>query len=125
MLAGNQVQAVDYDHSYTPEASSSLAKPLKPQHNGGQVINAELNNGLKGWSSYGGAKIETREYGGTKFIVALSESGYSMHNFLHISDIGRCLIVAWLQLSNRSSNVAAVVSKHQMIPIMLVGLLLN
>ncbi|XP_057965322.1 endo-1,4-beta-xylanase 5-like [Malania oleifera] len=49
-----------------------LEKPNKAQYNGGIVRNPEFNEGLEGWSLFGGAgKIEQREAaGGQKFIVA-------------------------------------------------------
>ena len=33
-------------------------------------MNPELNDGLKGWSTFGDAKIDHREFEGNKFIVA-------------------------------------------------------
>lgn len=48
-----------------------LANPLKPQYGGGIIKNPELNEGLKGWSSFGEAKIRHREsQSGNKFILA-------------------------------------------------------
>ena len=48
-----------------------LANPQKPQYGGGIVVNPEVNFGLKGWSTFGDAKIEQRiSKGGNNFIVA-------------------------------------------------------
>lgn len=51
-----------------------LEKPHKPQYGGGIIKNPELNHGLKGWSAFENAKIEQRESGGNKFLVAHSRS---------------------------------------------------
>lgn len=51
-----------------------LEKPHKPQYGGGIIKNPELSHGLKGWSAFGNAKIEQRESGGNKFLVAHSRS---------------------------------------------------
>lgn len=51
-----------------------LANPHKPQYGGGVIVNPELNEGLKGWSSFGNAKIQHRESKGNKFIVALGRN---------------------------------------------------
>ena len=45
-------------------------KPHKPQYRGGIIINPEFDDGLKGWSNFGNAKIQHRESHGNKFIVA-------------------------------------------------------
>lgn len=48
-----------------------LAKPLKPQYNGGIVVNPELNQGLKGWTISGDANVALGESeDGNKYIVA-------------------------------------------------------
>ena len=52
-----------------------MEKPLRPQYGGGMILNPDLNDGLKGWSVSGGAKIEERvSGGGNRFIVAHSRS---------------------------------------------------
>lgn len=47
-----------------------LQNPKKPQYGGGIIRNPELDNGLKGWSTFGDAKIQNRESHGNHFIVA-------------------------------------------------------
>ena len=48
-----------------------LAKPLVPQYNGGIVVNPELQDGLKGWTSFGDANIShLQSEDGNTFIVA-------------------------------------------------------
>lgn len=52
-----------------------LAKPLSPQYSGGIVVNPELNEGLKGWTTFGDAKVEHAEaIDGNKYIVASSRN---------------------------------------------------
>ncbi|CAA0397403.1 unnamed protein product [Arabidopsis thaliana] len=36
--------------------------PYKPQYNGGIIVNPELQNGSQGWSKFGNAKVEFREF---------------------------------------------------------------
>lgn len=48
-----------------------LAKPLIPQYKGGIVVNPELNEGLKGWTTFGDAKVHHVESDdGNSYIVA-------------------------------------------------------
>lgn len=51
-----------------------LANPQKPQYNGGIIQNPELNDGLKGWTAFRGAKIEHRESSNNKYVVAHSRN---------------------------------------------------
>ncbi|XP_025884753.1 endo-1,4-beta-xylanase 5-like [Solanum lycopersicum] len=70
---GFEVYAKDYDYSYTAEC---LESPLKPQYNGGIVVNPEFNDGLTGWTLSGDAKIEHNVANdGNKFIVASKRKG--------------------------------------------------
>uniref|UniRef100_A0A803MC15 GH10 domain-containing protein n=1 Tax=Chenopodium quinoa TaxID=63459 RepID=A0A803MC15_CHEQI len=64
------VDAVSYDHTAITDC---LAEPLKPQYNGGIVVNPEINDGLNGWRTHGGVKIEPKvSVQGNNFIVAHS-----------------------------------------------------
>lgn len=47
-----------------------LEIPYKPQYNGGIIVNPDLQNGSQGWSQFGNAKVDFREFGGNKFVVA-------------------------------------------------------
>ena len=48
-----------------------MESPNKPQYGGGIIANPELNLGMKGWNTFGNAKIERRtSNGGNNFIVA-------------------------------------------------------
>ncbi|TXG64110.1 hypothetical protein EZV62_011104 [Acer yangbiense] len=69
--SGFEAHALSYDYSATIEC---LANPHKPQYGGGIIVNPELNHGLKGWSTFGKAKIQHKESGGNKFLVAHSRS---------------------------------------------------
>lgn len=47
-----------------------LENPNKPQYNGGIIVNPDLQNGTQGWSQFGNANVDFREFGGNKFVVA-------------------------------------------------------
>lgn len=47
-----------------------LEIPNKPQYNGGIIVNPDLQNGTQGWSQFGNAKVDFRDFGGNKFVVA-------------------------------------------------------
>lgn len=48
-----------------------LENPKNPQYNGGIVVNPEFKEGLKGWASFGNAKLQVqRSETGNEFIVA-------------------------------------------------------
>jgi hypothetical protein len=51
-----------------------LENPLRPQYNGGIIVNPELNDGLRAWSTFGDAKTEHRESNGNKYVVAHSRN---------------------------------------------------
>lgn len=53
-----------------------LAQPHKPQYGGGIIKNPDLDNGLRGWSTFGNATIENRELNGNKFMVARSRNQF-------------------------------------------------
>ena len=51
-----------------------MESPHKPQYGGGIIVNPEFNEGLKGWSSFGEAKIQHIESQGNNFIAAHTRS---------------------------------------------------
>lgn len=58
-----------------------LETPLKPQYAGGIVENPELNDGLKGWRTFGNINVEHRQSNnGNKYIVA-SKRMQPFHSF--------------------------------------------
>ncbi|KAF5733210.1 putative Endo-1 4-beta-xylanase C precursor [Tripterygium wilfordii] len=87
-----------------------LEKPHKPQYDGGVIINPELNQGLKGWSVFGAAKVEHRELGGNKFVVAYSRNqpfdGVSQK--LHLQKNKLYTFSAWIQVSDGNVPVSAI-----------------
>ncbi|KAF5733209.1 Glycosyl hydrolase family 10 protein [Tripterygium wilfordii] len=86
-----------------------LEKPHKPQYGGGVIINPELNQGLKGWSVFGGAKVEHRELGGNKYVVAYSRNQPfdSVSQKLHLQKNKLYTFSAWTQVSDGNVPVYA------------------
>ena len=87
-----------------------LENPHKPQYNGGIIVNPELNDGLKAWSTFGDAKIEHRESDGNRYVVAytrnnphgsMSQKLYLKKNHLYTFSG----IYAWLSPHYVSSRV--------------------
>ncbi|KAL7583308.1 hypothetical protein Lser_V15G45005 [Lactuca serriola] len=67
-ISGFVANAIPYDYSFTNEC---LENPKNPQYNGGIVVNPEFKEGLKGWASFGNAKLQVqRSETGNEFIVA-------------------------------------------------------
>ncbi|KAK4424268.1 Endo-1,4-beta-xylanase 5-like [Sesamum alatum] len=122
LLFGFRVHAVPYDHTFTHEASprltiilifECLAKPLRPQYDGGIVVNPELNEGLKGWTTFGEAKLEhgvSADDGGNNYIV-VSKRHQTFHSFSQKFDLDKDKLYtfsAWLQVSEGNADIAAV-----------------
>ncbi|KAI3496815.1 hypothetical protein L1887_39192 [Cichorium endivia] len=92
--------ATPYDYSFT---SDCLENPMNPQYNGGIVVNPELKEGLKGWTSFGNAKLQVRRSEtGNEFIVAshrnrsfdsVSQDFFMEHEKLYTFS-------AWVQISH-------------------------
>ncbi|WCJ17973.1 Glycosyl hydrolase family 10 protein [Euphorbia peplus] len=110
LLIGINANALSYDYSASIEC---LESPLKPQYNGGIIINPELDEGSKGWSSFGYAKIEHRESNGNKFIVAHSRpfpyASVSQNLYLHKNML--YTFSAWIQVSEGSNIPVTAVFK--------------
>ncbi|EEF29959.1 Endo-1,4-beta-xylanase C precursor, putative [Ricinus communis] len=107
LLKGYNANALPYDYTASIEC---LARPHEAQYHGGIIMNPELNDGLKGWSAFGDAKIEHREFEGNKFIVAHtratpydspSQDLYLLKNRLYTFS-------AWIQVSEGSVPVSAI-----------------
>ncbi|KAK9054722.1 hypothetical protein SSX86_025801 [Deinandra increscens subsp. villosa] len=101
------VEAVPYDYSFTSEC---LKTPNKPQYDGGIVVNPELKEGLKGWASFGNAKLQLRtEESGNEFVVARlrnqSFDSVSLEFFLDKEKL--YTLSAWLQVSHGDAIVVA------------------
>ncbi|XP_047251594.1 endo-1,4-beta-xylanase 5-like [Capsicum annuum] len=105
--------AHDYDYSYTAEC---LKNPLKPQYNGGIVVNSELNDGLNGWSLAGDAKIKNNvSSDGNKFIVASERKGPN-HGFSQTFQLDKdkfYVISGWVQVNHGDDTSIAVIFKTQ------------
>ncbi|XP_077215591.1 endo-1,4-beta-xylanase 5-like [Tasmannia lanceolata] len=88
-----------------------LAEPHKPQYGGGILVNPEFNHGLRGWSRFGGAKIERRlSKAGNTFIVAHSRNkpydGFSQKLYMQKEML--YTFSAWVQISEGKAPVTAV-----------------
>ncbi|KAI8027701.1 Endo-1,4-beta-xylanase 5 [Camellia lanceoleosa] len=108
LLSGLVVYALPYDYSATLEC---LENPHKPQYSGGIVVNPELDDGLKGWTVFGDAKIEHRaSKGGNTFVVARHrhESHDSFSQKFQLEKGMFYTFSAWLQVSQGNAKVAAM-----------------
>lgn len=108
LLAGFKAEALSYDYTASIEC---LAHPQKPQYNGGIIQNPELNNGLQGWTAFGGAKIEHRESLGNKYVVALNRNQPhdSVSQKIFLQKEKHYTLSAWIQVSKGNDPVTAVV----------------
>ncbi|XP_030960786.1 endo-1,4-beta-xylanase 5-like [Quercus lobata] len=106
-FAGFRANALTYDYTASIEC---LANPHKPQYGGGIIINPELNHGLRGWSTFGNAKIEQRVLEDNKYIVAHSrnqpEDSISQKHYLQKDKL--YTFSAWIQVSDGDFPVRAV-----------------
>ncbi|XP_062177687.1 endo-1,4-beta-xylanase 5-like isoform X2 [Alnus glutinosa] len=107
LFEGFEANALTYDHAATVEC---LSNPHKAQYGGGIIINPELNEGLKGWSTFGNAKIKERVSGGNKFIVAHTRNHPhdSISQKLFLEKDKLYTFSAWLQVSDGNVAVNAV-----------------
>ncbi|CAN8327338.1 unnamed protein product [Cochlearia groenlandica] len=98
---------IPYDYSATIEC---LEKPNKPQYNGGIIMNPDLQNGSQGWSQFGNAKIDFREFGDNKFVVARdrNQSYDSVTQKVYLEKGLLYTFSAWLQVSKGMAPVRAV-----------------
>ncbi|KAK4378508.1 hypothetical protein RND71_000370 [Anisodus tanguticus] len=110
---GFEVSAENYDYSYT---DACLRNSLKPQYNGGIVVNPEFNDGLKGWFLVGDAKIEKNvSSDGNKFIVASERKG-SYHGFSQMFQLDKekfYVVSGWVQVNHGDNANVAVIFKTQ------------
>ncbi|CAN6826682.1 unnamed protein product [Brassica oleracea] len=101
---------VPYDYSATVEASNCLDKPLKPQYNGGIIVNPDLRDGPQAWLPFGNAKIEFKDIGHDKFVVARErkQPHDSVSQKVHLEKGRLYTFSAWLQVNNGKAPVSAV-----------------
>ncbi|KAJ9551969.1 hypothetical protein OSB04_016014 [Centaurea solstitialis] len=105
------VNGVPYDYSYTAEC---LKNPNKPQYGGGIVLNPELNDGEKGWTSFGNAKLQVQSSEtGNKFAVAYrrKQSFDSVSQEFFLDKKKLYTFSAWVQISH--GDAATVVAKFK------------
>ncbi|XP_010691571.3 endo-1,4-beta-xylanase 5 [Beta vulgaris subsp. vulgaris] len=112
IFRGIFVDAISYDYTAITDC---LAEPLKPQYDGGIIVNPEINDGLKGWTTHGGVKIEPRvSEKGNNFIVAHSRK----HHNGSVSQKGFLLekeklytFSAWIQITGKRNMPVMVIFK--------------
>ncbi|XWS68133.1 hypothetical protein CRYUN_Cryun04dG0064300 [Craigia yunnanensis] len=102
-----KAKALSYDYTASIEC---LAQPHKPQYGGGIIKNPDLNGGLRGWSTFGNAKMENRELNGNKFMVARSRNQFydSVSQKLYLEDNKLYTFSAWIQVTEGNAPVRAV-----------------
>ncbi|XP_023633722.1 uncharacterized protein LOC17880008 [Capsella rubella] len=102
---------VPYDYSATIEC---LEIPNKPQYNGGIILNPDLQNGSQSWSQFGNSKVDFREFGGNKFVVATqrNQSTDSVSQKVYLEKGILYTFSAWLQVSIGNAPVSAVFKKN-------------
>ncbi|KAL6213246.1 hypothetical protein ACLB2K_012693 [Fragaria x ananassa] len=110
IFAGSDVKALPYDYS---ACIGCLANPLKPQYGGGIITNPELNDGLKGWSSFGNAKLQHTESQGNKFLGAHSrmQPHDSMSQKVYLQSDKLYTFSAWIQVNTGSDVPVAAIFK--------------
>ncbi|KAF2550703.1 hypothetical protein F2Q68_00037777 [Brassica cretica] len=91
-----------------------LENPYKPQYNGGIIVNPDLQNGSQGWSQFANAKVDFREFGGNKFVVARgrNQSYDSVSQKIYLEKGLLYTFSAWLQVSKGKAPVIAVFKKN-------------
>ncbi|CAA7025222.1 unnamed protein product [Microthlaspi erraticum] len=102
---------VPYDYSAT---LACLVIPNKPQYNGGIIMNSDLENGTQGWSQFGNAKVDFRDVGGNKFVVARerNQSSDSVSQKVFLEKGILYTFSAWLQVTNRTAPLSAVFKQN-------------
>ncbi|XP_074278916.1 endo-1,4-beta-xylanase 5-like [Silene latifolia] len=100
--------AVQYDYTAVIDC---LADPLKPQYNGGIIINPEINDGVKGWTTHGGVKIEQRSsISGNKYMVAHNRKQpyASVSHKVLLEKDKLYTFSAWIQVAGKNTTVTAL-----------------
>ncbi|CAN7119965.1 unnamed protein product [Brassica rapa subsp. narinosa] len=94
--------------------SLCLENPYKPQYNGGIIVNPDLQNGSQGWAQFANAKVDFREFGGNKFVVARgrNQSYDSVSQKISLEKGLLYTFSAWLQVSKGKAPVIAVFKKN-------------
>ncbi|XP_021892362.1 uncharacterized protein LOC110810472 isoform X2 [Carica papaya] len=105
--AGLETNALSYDYTASIQC---LENPQKAQYGGGIITNPELNQGLKGWSTFGDAKIQHRVAGSNSFIVAhtRSQPHDSVSQTLYLQSNKLYTFSAWIRVSEGKTPVKAI-----------------
>ncbi|GAB2268132.1 hypothetical protein Dimus_003111 [Dionaea muscipula] len=108
LYPGSRIQALSYDYTATTQC---LEEPLRVQYRGGIIQNPEFNHGIRGWTVFGGAKVEERvTEGGNRFIVAFHRKhpSDSFAQKVQLENGKLYSFSAWIQTSGGSETVSAV-----------------
>ncbi|CAI9113564.1 OLC1v1014189C1 [Oldenlandia corymbosa var. corymbosa] len=107
------INPADFRRKLTPKLKiKCLTSPLKPQYGGGIVVNPEFNEeGLKGWSNFGEAKLTKRvdPKDANNFVVAYArnKSYDSLKQTLTLHEGNFYVISAWVRVSHGVSHITA------------------
>ncbi|EYU39075.1 hypothetical protein MIMGU_mgv1a0048872mg, partial [Erythranthe guttata] len=103
-----EAHSVTYDPSFTHEC---LSTPLKPQYNGGIIINPELNEKLNGWIVSGDASAALGEScDGNNYIITSKRKQSIFSQKLFLEENKLYTFSAWVQVSNgNDADVAAII----------------
>ncbi|KAK4378580.1 hypothetical protein RND71_000442 [Anisodus tanguticus] len=107
-LAGYFVHgSTPYDYSATIEC---LKQPLDPQYGGGLIANPGFDKDIEAWEVDGRVKIETRQSGGNKFIVAYNRT--DPFTWVQLSE-GSDIVVAMIynSVQEKVTTVGSVIAK--------------
>ncbi|XP_037419890.1 endo-1,4-beta-xylanase 5-like isoform X2 [Triticum dicoccoides] len=107
--AALMVQSVPYDYS---SSSECLAEPLEAHYGGGVIVNSDFSAGLQDWSAFGyGSVAEGASPTGNKYAVAANRTRpyQSVSQKVYLQNDTHYTLSAWLQVSDRSADVIAVV----------------
>lgn len=108
--AALMVQSIPYDYS---SSSECLAEPLEPHYGGGLIVNPDFNAGLQGWSvfGYGSVGEATSAATGNRYAVARNRTRpyQSVSQKVYLQNDTHYTLSAWLQVSDGSADVIAVV----------------
>ncbi|KAL3641199.1 hypothetical protein CASFOL_016167 [Castilleja foliolosa] len=108
IICGLQAHGVPYDDTISVDC---LATPLSAQYNGGMVMNAELDEGLNGWTAFGDAKIaHVLSDNGNKFVAAYERNNttHSISQTFHLEEDTIYTFSAWVQVTDEEAHVGAV-----------------
>uniref|UniRef100_A0A453IQD5 GH10 domain-containing protein n=1 Tax=Aegilops tauschii subsp. strangulata TaxID=200361 RepID=A0A453IQD5_AEGTS len=89
-----------------------LAEPLEAHYGGGVIVNSDFSAGLQGWSAFGyGSVTEGASPTGNKYAVAANRTRpyQSVSQKVYLQNDTHYTLSAWLQVSDRSADVIAVV----------------